>query len=342
MSLKEIFLKLKQKTNSITNNPLLNSFEQEDLEVLDNAALADTFIAEKKKNILNLIKGVKVDFDPKLKSAFDEYNEGLTYLRLKEKFQRVDRVPEGDGKTPDFKIDFTADDNGIETDFTVYAELKSMSFADGNLNYRDAMEQGLQAQIDIEGQIKNGNRVAFGITEIQPLHKDNKKYHPSSAKYAIEILIEKIEQNLKEGQFAFGDTVLIIDLKQITLPSSYIEGGVPVFQEKQYGSLVSGVQWNVAFAKQGHLVYKPIEFEGKENIDGELERNGIFTGRDWIKAIIFLDYSLGERKPKIVGLHKQTGISDGVSFFLNKFCDFVNDDMNTAGWVLNDNAKKVD
>jgi hypothetical protein len=334
--LKDIFLSLKQRTNSLTINPLLNSFDQEDLKLLDTEAVTEPFIAEKKKNILGLMKETSIDYDPKLKSAYDEYSEAMTYLRLKNIFGKVERIAEGKEKTPDFKIELSYDDNGEAKICTVYAELKSLSFASGNLNYKKTMEQGLDAQIDIEKQLKQGRQIGFGITEIQPLHKDNKKYDPTSTKYAIETVIEKIEQNIKEGQYSYGETVLIVDLKQLILPSYFKEGGVPIFQEKQYNSFVSGVQWNAAFGKVGYLVFKQIEFEGKENVDGELEREGVLVSRDYIKAVIFLDYALSDKQPKIVGLYKQRNVSDCVQEFLYKFCDFVNDEKNTNGWRLNE------
>lgn len=337
MTLEKYFLKLKQETNYQTLNPLLNSFDQLDLSVLDIEASSDAFIAEKKNTILKLIKDIKTErFEPKLKSAFDEYCEGLTYLKLKAKFDRVERIKEGKEKTPDFKISYTSYQNGDNDNYVIFAELKSMSFANGNINYQNTMNQGHKAHVEIEKQIKKGNKVAFGITEVQPLLKFNKKnYDPYSTKYAIEILIEKIEQNLKAEQFSLGDTVLIVDLKQLTLPSNYIEGGVPVFQEKQYNSNVSGVQWNATFGKIGQLVYKKIEFEGTDNIDGELEREGILISRNWIKAICFQDYFLNAREPKVVGLYRKNEVTDGVLLFLNKFCDFVNDDKNSNGWRLN-------
>lgn len=332
--LKDLFIKLKQKTNSITINPLLNCFEQDDLERIDNKALIDSFVAEKQKKILNLLKMSNIDFNPKLKSSYDEYSEALTYIQLKEKFTNVDRVSEGNDKVPDFKIEFSCNNNGETQNNIIYAELKSMAFSDGNLNYIKAMEQGLEMEIDIESQLKQGKMVAFGVTEIQPLHRGNKNYNPTSIRNAIEILIEKIEQNIKEGQFSLGDTVLIVDLKQLPLPSYYIEGAVPFFQEKMNNSLMSGIQWNVAFGKIGHLILKPIEFEGKENIDGELEREGILVNRNYIKAIVFLDYLLNDNEPKIIGLYSQRNVNDSVLEFLYRFCHFVNDEKNSNGWKL--------
>lgn len=118
------------------------------------------------------------------------------------------------------------------------------------------------------------------------------------------------------------------------MPTYYIEGVVPVFQEEVYKSNVSGVQWNTAVGKIGHLLYNRIEFEGKENIDGELEKDGILVINDLIKALIFFDYTLFNRVPKIVGLFMQNNFSESIEAFLYQFCDFVNDDRNSGGWML--------
>jgi len=291
---------------------------------MDDLANSDQFVNNKKSNILNLIKGVNIDKGlSQLGSAFDEYREGMVYLMLKSKFQKVEKVPEGEKRTPDFKID-------ISIDSAIYAELKTMSFADGNLNYLTVMKEGLQSQIDIEGQIKEGKRVAFGITSIAPWRKSNRDYDPYSILFAIETLIEKIEQNIKKGQFSMGNTVLIVDTKQLAMPNSYMEGGVPVYIGGMYYSLISGVQWNVSFGKMGHMIYRSIEFEGKENVDGELKRNGILHNREWIKAICFITHT--SKDVKITGLHRHGEKSDAVLHFLNQFCDFVNDELNTNGW----------
>lgn len=335
MNLRDQYLKLKQLTNSITSNPLLNSFEQFALERIDNEALTDPFIRTKKKNILDLIKDLKIDFNPKLKSAFDEYIEALTYLHLKTKFSTVERIPETTNKTPDFKIVFTSSTNQEETSHSAYAELKTMSYAFGNINYKEAMEQGLRSSLDVEKQIKEGKRIAFGESVIQPWFNPNKDYDPYSVKYVIEALNEKIDQNIKAGQYAMGDTVLLVDLTQMILPAGYMEGGTPFHVSARRSSIASGVQWNVAFGKQGHNILRPIEFEGKENIEGTLEKEGILWKYPFIKAICFIDQpSTEDGRPTVLGLHRNDTESDNVIAFLYQLCDFVNDDANTEGYKL--------
>ena len=334
MTLEEKFLKIKQDTFSLTFNPLLSCFDQNKLSIIDNEEVNDSFLAERKKNILNLVKDIKINFDSKLISAYDEYSEAMTYLKLKSKFDKVTKIHETKSKTPDFKIEFTSNHNDQSKDCVVFAELKSLSFSAGNINYKNTMDQASESQIAIEKQIKSGKNICFGVTSVQPFNKNNNNYDHTSIKDVIQIIIEKIDQNIKKDQFSQGNTILIIDLKQLQLPFSFIEGGVPVFQEKQYNSIVSGIQWNVSFGKAGHLIYKPIEFEGEENIEGELERDGILLKRDWIKAIVFLVYSFSEEEPKITGLNKKGLINDCVEEFLHRLCDFRNDDKNSNGWEL--------
>ena len=328
------FVQLKQQSNSMTHNPLLNCFDQNELHILDDKAEKDTFIAEKKKVILELIKHQMINFDPKLKSAYDEYSEALTYLRLKEKFPKTARIPGGDTKTPDFKITFTDNTNGEESEYEVYAELKSMAFADGNLNYIKTIQAGFAAKIHIEEQIKKGSKIAMAFTEVAPFAKGNKRNESRSTRLATEILIEKITQNIKEGQFSLGPTILLIDLKQLVFQGDYLENSIPLFQEPLHKSPVSGMLWNAAFGKIGHLIFQPIEFEGAVNTDGELQRDGILSLHSWVEAIVFFQYSLNERAPKIVGFHRSKALKESVEAFLYGFCDFVNDDANSNGWKV--------
>lgn len=331
MDLREIFSKLKQTTNSITSNPLLNLFEDEDLVMIDDQSKTDMFIYEKNRNIQKLVRNLNVDFDSKLKSAFDEYSEAITYIKLKEKFPLADRIKETRTKTPDFKIQFQEEGYGNKKEFTVFAELKTLNFSQGDLNYKESMNTALDAQIDIEKQLKQGNKIGFGISYIQPLYNSNKKYDPYSRKFAIETLIDKIDQNIKEGQFEMGETMLFLDLKQLALPGNYIETNTPIHKEKMNSSYVSGICWNTAFGRRGHLLFRPIEFEGTKNTDKELEMNGILVRYPFIKAIVFFHYEQEDIK-RTSGLHRYGESSEGIISFLNRFCDFVNDDHNTNGF----------
>ncbi len=333
MQLSKKISELKQETNTISSNPLLNNFEENYLQEIDNTAVNDNFIKEKKSNILNLIKEIGIDFDDKLISAYNEYSEAVTYLILKSKFYSVERVLESSIKTPDYKIQF-AEDNQNENSCTIYAELKSLSFASGKLNYIKAMEQALDSSIDIVEQKKQGKKVAFGVSVIQPFKKFNKPYDSLSLRSVIEIINEKINQNIKKDQYCLGETILIIDLKQLQIPQNFKESAVPVYQENMYNSPVSGILWNVCFGKVGDPIYKFIEFEGSDNIEGSLNVQGILNENNYIKAIVFLIHPFRGGTPKISGLYKTENASHCLDKLLSDFCDFINDEKNTSCWEL--------
>ncbi|MBK6949086.1 MAG: hypothetical protein IPH16_14425 [Haliscomenobacter sp.] len=86
-----------------------------------------------------------------------------------------------------------------------------------------------------------------------------------------------------------------MDIKQLIIPSNLKEASVPFFV---FGnSIVSGILWNVAFGKIGNLILKTIEWEGRENIEGELEKEGILTTHPYIKGLLFTWYeNLKSRK----------------------------------------------
>lgn len=284
MLLKERILELKQQTSGLTRNPVLDCFELDECDKVDSMSLSDSFIKSRKNSCLKHLKNVKVDFSQDYRNAFEEYNEAVIYIDLKERFDIVS-IPETSSKTPDFKISLDSDDP-----FEVFAELKTLSFVDGNLNYIDSQKQGLDAQIALEEQISGGAKIGFSTSEIKPLHKSGEKYDMYSTKYVIEKLIDKIVQNIKKEQYGMGETLLLVDLRQICLPSKLNESIAALFVQKPIESIVSGVLWNVAFGKLGHQMFKPIEFEGRSNVDGELERNGILVDYPYIKGLVFIGY----------------------------------------------------
>jgi hypothetical protein len=335
MSLCEQILALKQTTNAVTSNPLLNSFDDQLLAYIEAAATTDAFVLEKQRKMINLTRNLPIDFQEQLKTAFDEYSEALAYLFLKGKFPRTERIPECNTPTPDFTIEFAPSPySGINELQRIYAELKTMSFADGRLNYKNAMNDAVESYIDIDKQIASGKRVAMGTHVIQPWLKSGRAdYDPFSFKYVIEVFNEKIDQNIKPLQYAGGDTILLIDQQQLVVPNSCIEGGVPINISGQIKAPVSGIQWNVALGRPGQPIYRPLEFEGRENIEGELNTEGLLWKYDFIKAICFL-HTPHETptKREVLGLYRRDTVTEAVQSFLHRCCDFVNDDANTYGY----------
>jgi hypothetical protein len=308
-------LELKQSFAGITTNPVMNAFDMDDCRRIDLAYAADEFVQKKVKKCLNYLRDVRIDFTSNYRSAYEEYNEVITYLTVKEKFNVIP-IPETNSPTPDFRIATTLDDLPVE----FLMELKALSFTEGNLNYREAQDSALEANLNLERQIEEGKRIAFAEHIISPLLKNNRT---PTTRELIEIYIGKIKNNIKQGQYQTGETMLMIDIKQLILNSHWHESAVK--------SIASGVLWNVAFASVGDMIYKQIEFEGKENLDSRMTENGILVDHPYIKGLIFVTYrNFTERK--YVGFYRSDDENKGFTNFIYKFCSFFNDENNSYAY----------
>lgn len=218
------------------------------------------------------------------------YSESYIFSKLKSLLV-VEKMPEQSNKTPDFKVKYRGAD--------IFIELKSLNMIDGTFKHKNIMNESMQSKIDAETQIENGTQIAFGEQLIKPYKKCNKPYDCGSVKLVIESLIDKINQNIERAQYSLGDTVLLVDLSgQLPLmakPSQAI-------QEKYYDTIgrsdVSGELWHIAFGEMGSEIYRALEFEGADNKDGQLSKEGILISHPYIKGLVFhIDedfYSLGE------------------------------------------------
>ena len=138
------------------------------------------------------------------------------------------------------------------------------------------------------------------------------------------------------GVSGMQDTILFVDIKQLLLGSLWNQSAVTFYQEKLTKSIVSGVLWNTAFGTENNLILKPIEFEGKNNVDSVLTKNGILVEHDYVRAIVFITYENFEER-KFIGFIRQSDSSTQIMNFISEFCDLYNDDYNTEAWrVLND------
>lgn len=317
-------LEIKKEFASITNNPVIDAFNLDECKLIDSKYSSDTFIKEKVDNCLNYLINIKIDFCDKYRSAYEEYTEAITYIELSKKYQTT-RIQQTTTQSPDFNIK----ENG-KFSFDIFVEVKSLSFLDGNLNYKAAQESGLAANISIEQQFAVGGINAFAETIISPFLKNNKL---PSTRELIEIYIDKINNNLKSEQFSHGDTVLLVDIKQLLLGSNWDESAVALYQEGQTQSIVSGVLWHTAFGQVGNIIYKPIEFEGKENVDSPLTKNGILIDHKFIKGLVFATYK-NYHERKYLGFYRHEEQDEQTVNFIASFCVFHNDSMNTEAWSV--------
>lgn len=316
MSLVKAISQLRAKITGLTTNPILEKFEEEDCESIDTASETDSFVSTKRSVILKNIKDLNIDFEAKFKSLYEDYSELVTYLDLKGNFN-IEHIPEAKTSTPDFKLNY----QGHE----IYLELKSLSFSNGNLNYKSAQEKSLNANIKIEKTLSKGNKMGFGTYSTNPLFKGDHSVSPYSVKYVIEEIIKKINNNLKPKQFSNGETILFVDLKQLIIPSKLKESAITFF--KYNSSIVSGVLWNVAFGRKDNLILKTIDWEVEKNVEGQLEENGILTEHAFIKGMIMVGYeNFTDRK--MIGFYRHSERDLEATKFIAEACYFINNDVN--------------
>lgn len=333
MGLYDKLLQLIRDINAVSSDVILRHLEMSKIKELENLSLEDVFIAEKVKEMLRNLKGTSIQDHDKHKAIYSSYTECLVYLDIKKKKFVIDRIPEEKNKkTPDFKITYENEE--------CYIELKTLNFLEGNLNYNEAMEGSMEATIDSYSQIKRGKRIGFGVSEIAPYGKPKKGRGYNSYLHAIESIIDKLEQNIKKEQYGMGKTILMVNATQLIIHGSYIESAVPFFtfpDTVMPYCTVSGKLWNVAFGKIGNIILYPPEFEGKPNIEGELEKKGIMWDNPFIKALCFI--WIDEKFDiKYTGFMRSNEEDNPLFFY--KLFDFHNDELNSHGFILFDDRER--
>ena len=310
---------MKNSIRGISSNETLDCFDNATCTLLEQST--DAFIEKRvRKCAKTLSENQKIDYDDKIKAAFDDYNEALVYYTLKNlNNYDIRNITETDTKTPDFKIVFNKEE--------FYVEMKSLAFGDGNLGYNAAMKEALEANIDIENQRKKGKQICSSVRTIRPFNCKN------THEQLIQIY-RKIDNNIKNGQFQLGDTVLLIDLTQVTLGMG-LDGG-ECFSSYPFGCgcLLSGMLWNLAFGKEEYLFYIQPEFEGKPNISEEpLGINGFLHVYKQIKGLVFSFGTTPESK-QFYGLFRKTEEDKQWAVFIQKCCSFYNDEYDSYRFLL--------
>jgi hypothetical protein len=322
MLLREKILELKQACAGLTFNPILFAISLEECETIDKKAESDQFVESQRREILGLLKDYRVGYEPQLENAFAVYSQVAAYLQIRGRGVELNRVKETDDPSPDFS--FLWEQRGY------FMELKTPQFVDSPCSYKRLLEKGLEAAVSNEAKIRSGRNVAISELVVSPLQRPQPPNDTSSTRFQIEMLINKIEQNLKEDQFGQARTLLAVDLSLLQFPSGCKKPCLCVYPSSN--SMVTGVLWATTFAERGDLILSPIEFEGKPNVDGRLASSGVLVNHQWIKAILFRTVSLnGKRSISFLIRHAD---EDELGTLAAKVSDFWNDDMNSNAWQV--------
>jgi hypothetical protein len=204
-NLKSRFTKALQTTIGLTNNSYL-TFLSDAVEKVSDSSQEDQVLSEYNQNLLEILSENNFALNADKTNEFAQLlGEAHFYLLCKNKGVALKRIKEGADKTPDFI--FEAQD--------MYFEVKTLSVVSGSSGIKKSLEDSLEAQIDIEDQLKRGKRIATGISVIQPYGEKPYQKGKRNITTVIETLIEKTRQNIKSGQFPNGKSFLVLNLSII-------------------------------------------------------------------------------------------------------------------------------
>lgn len=244
------------------------------------------------------------------------------------------RIPEEKSKkTPDFGATFGACE--------MFFEIKTLSVVNGAIGITDAQESSLDANIDIESQLKQGKRIAIGTSETNPY--SNKVDRDKTILGVANTLLEKTRGNIKADQFANPNTFLVLNLSVIPPLVADPKALCPVYPDDyMFPKAVTGELWMVAFGNKGMLIFGTPEFEGNSCVEGVFEKVGILVDSEYnaVAGIIFMIHPLSGPF-QLYGLFRSSDWADWQEqnpCLVNKVQTLVgrnwNDCRNSNGWQL--------
>jgi hypothetical protein len=328
------FIRALQDTSGITNNSYL-TFLKDAVEKVSNASQSDQVLTEYNQSLLAVVTENNFALDPEKTNEFSQIlGEAHFYLLCKNKGVSLTRIKEGVTKTPDFKFE----------QYNMYFEVKTLSVVSGHLGIKESLEDSMDAQIEIERQLKQGNRIATGVSVTQPYGKKPYQKGKGTVTAVIETLIEKIKQNIKLGQFQDGKTFLVINLSII--PPFRTKNYVlrPAYHDDyMFSKAVSGELWMMAFGREGAPILGIPEFEGKPGVESTMTKLGILSNPEYedIAGILLMIHPWNEDS-SVWGLYtydkfiswvdNEPDIAKTLSSITGNNW---NDDRDTNGWQLN-------
>lgn len=203
---------------------------------------------------------------------FEIYAEAMVLHFLRGRGIRTSRVAEKTS-APDFRCEL-ADGRPF------YVEVKSLDIVDGVFRHKQIMEAGLEPNIEIERQLREGRRIASAESEVAPYRRayGDTGYDPYSVKRVIDTLRDKCRGAFKASQFERGPTFALAVADRLIL-HGWKSALVPYYldEHQDSGDCVSGVIWHAAFGRVGMPVLRRPEFEGKPSLEGYLDRDGLYV-----------------------------------------------------------------
>lgn len=275
--LKEKILSLKQNVNLVGASPHLDYIKTEFVEKIELESHKDIVFKSAFDKMYRLVDkcAICIEDYESIRELKNAYSEAYMYSKLKSLLV-IDKVPEALTKTPDFKVTFAGS--------PIYVETKALNMADGSFNDRRHMNAALDVKLELEKHTRKDGDFRSGSYSVQSCESSNKPYVLGTTNI-IQVLIDKIDNNLKKDQFNLGDTVLLVDICDL-LPVPFPQDSIQEVYDRRDGCKVSGVLWHTAFGSVDSLIYEGSEFAGKF-VTKQLDREGILNSSPFVKGLIF-------------------------------------------------------
>jgi len=286
------------KLSGVSSDYTLTHFDQSALYALEEEAPSDSVVERFVEQMLDRLAKAGDFVDQKAwRQAFEIYSEAIAYRLLRNAGGdriAVERMPEEDSSTPDFKCTLAGDPPR-----TFWVEVKTLDVVHADQRHPEMLDEGMLARDRLDRQVASGKRVAMTMGEIAPFRKfgADPDYDWRAGRMSIERLIDKCRQNFKAQQFALGPTFALASLLRMPIGDHGLRPLAPfAYSDLNGGACVSGALWNVCFGHMGDPIHRSPEFEGKGTFNGRLGREGILVGDQRLDSpgVLFLRHEDGD------------------------------------------------
>ena len=294
MGLTDDFVAALQRTGDIAGSSYLRLL-YDSVKAVEIASSSSATLRQYVKILFKLVSHENFALDSRATNEFAQIlGEAHFYALCMEKGITLRRVRETLNRTPDFCFETGA--------IKIFFEVKTLSVVHGDRGIKDALEDALNARIEIEAQLKSEKRVASAVTVLQPY--GDKPYRSGTIFAVIDTLLEKSRNNIKLEQYANPYTFLVINL--CLIPPFRTENCVlcPAYSDIYTdGTNLTGDLWAIAFGRPDTIIHEMPEFEGKPSEDRLLGKCGILVDPDYsdVAGLLFIIHPLS-KKPDILGL----------------------------------------
>lgn len=252
-----IYRDLRHRLQGVTSSFHLDQIGLSRMQALDELAAGDEHAAVMHKQVMSQLTvardAVDCELPQKLSRVFEAFSEMWAYRHLKERLNIL-KVPESvkGQQTPDFKCEL----DGRE----FYIEVKAPDIVDGNIHHKRLMEEAMNAQIELEGLLRAGSRVASAARIISPFGNASGTLNDyDDLTVAIEVVRKRARSAYGAGQFSSGPTFALMVLDRYPIPGNrqcilpdYHVGGMwaDAPDDRQ-----SGILWQAAFGTAGNTIH---------------------------------------------------------------------------------------